>query len=498
MQIPTPYIAFWEGTAAANANYQYTDCGSDCDCGGACDCACPVSYPQPPTPVSLPSNLRPHPALQRLPLDERYAVAFVPSFSHVVVINAATWHLLQGLPAQDHQDTAVAAVITECYHSGLLIGAEEQTYHPTRANTLIAWLHVTRACNLRCTYCYLAPSGETMTEATGYHVVDAIFRSARAEGFTQVQLKYAGGEATLNLQRVAAIHRYACARGQALGISVTGRLLSNGTTLTNRRLALIAELGLQLMVSLDGLPSNSAPQRPTINGQASTVAALAGIERALACGLQPTVSVTITPASASGLPQLIAQLLTYQLPFTLNFARPTQSGQPMGLADEERIIQGMRAAYAVIATQPPRHSLLGTLLDRTNLGARHDQPCAVGTHYLVFDPQGRVAPCQMTITEPITDAHAANPLALVRADQRGVQNLSVTHKEACQACPWRYWCAGGCALVTHRATGRYDARSPNCRIYQALYPDLLRLEGLRLLQQCLSDVGTALSAKSNP
>jgi uncharacterized protein len=36
-------------------------------------------------------------------------------------------------------------------------------------------------------------------------------------------------------------------------------------------------------------------------------------------------------------------------------------------------------------------------------------------------------------------------------------------------------------VATYRATGRYDVQSPNCAIYQALYPELLRLEGQRLL-----------------
>jgi uncharacterized protein len=31
-------------------------------------------------------------------------------------------------------------------------------------------------------------------------------------------------------------------------------------------------------------------------------------------------------------------------------------------------------------------------------------------------------------------------------------------------------------------TGRYDRKSPNCHIYQALFPDVLQLEALRLLR----------------
>jgi hypothetical protein len=37
-------------------------------------------------------------------------------------------------------------------------------------------------------------------------------------------------------------------------------------------------------------------------------------------------------------------------------------------------------------------------------------------------------------------------------------------------------------VATFRATGRYDIKSPNCRIYKAIHPEALRLEGLRLLK----------------
>jgi len=37
-------------------------------------------------------------------------------------------------------------------------------------------------------------------------------------------------------------------------------------------------------------------------------------------------------------------------------------------------------------------------------------------------------------------------------------------------------------LLTYKATGRYDVKSPYCRVYKAIYPELLKLEGLRLLK----------------
>jgi uncharacterized protein len=88
----------------------------------------------------------------------------------------------------------------------------------------------------------------------------------------------------------------------------------------------------------------------------------------------------------------------------------------------------------------------------------------------------------MEIERTLVDVFSNDPLQLVRRDETLVQNLSVEEKEGCRDCTWRYWCSGGCAVATFRATGRYDIKSPNCNIYKAIYPEALKLEGLRLLK----------------
>jgi uncharacterized protein len=141
----------------------------------------------------------------------------------------------------------------------------------------------------------------------------------------------------------------------------------------------------------------------------------------------------------------------------------------------------MKQAFAVLEANLPERSLLGSLVDRAQFDQPHDKTCSVGDSYIVVDHKGNIAKCQMEIERPITSIYANDPLSHIRADTIGIQNLSVDNKEGCRSCEWKYWCAGGCPALTYRATGRYDVKSPNCRIYKALYPEVLRLEGLRLL-----------------
>ena len=51
----------------------------------------------------------------------------------------------------------------------------------------------------------------------------------------------------------------------------------------------------------------------------------------------------------------------------------------------------------------------------------------------------------------------------------------------------RFASSTGIDLDRRGWTGRFDVRSPNCRIYKAIYPEAVRLEGLRLLAGHASD-----------
>jgi uncharacterized protein len=238
------------------------------------------------------------------------------------------------------------------------------------------------------------------------------------------------------------------------------------------------------MISLDGIGSYHDSHRPYAGGRGPFKDVAQAVDVALANGLVPSISVTVSSRTASGLDDLMGWILERNLPFSLNFYRENElsaSHDDMRL-DEQRIINGMLAAFKVIENNLPRHSFLGGLVDRANLSSSHTHTCGVGQNYLVFDQNGQIAKCQMHIHKPITDIHEPDPLTVIRADMTGIQNISVDEKDSCKTCEWKYWCAGACPLETYHVTRRYDIKSPNCNIYKTLFPEALRLEGLRLLK----------------
>jgi uncharacterized protein len=239
-------------------------------------------------------------------------------------------------------------------------------------------------------------------------------------------------------------------------------------------------LNLRLMISLDGIGKFHDVQRVYPDGQGSFNAVSKAIDSAISYHLIPDISVTISGRNIDGLPELTAWLSERNLPFSFNFYRENElSASEKDLrVEEDKFIRGLLSAYRIIESYPNRNALSFPLADHADFSIPHLRPCSTGQSYLVFDHQGKVAKCQMDMGNTICDTHHSDPLSQIRISSNGIQNISVEEKEECQECEWRYWCAGGCPLLTYRASGSYHRKSPNCNIYKVIYPEIARLKEL--------------------
>ncbi|MFN8475039.1 MAG: SPASM domain-containing protein [Anaerolineae bacterium] len=390
--------------------------------------------------------------------------------------------VLESLP--DFAPNEVGGVVRDLWRHGFLLDSLPQRPFVSSQDTLIVWLHVTNACNLRCSYCYVRKTDGAMDEDTADSAISAIFKTAIAYRYGRIKVKYAGGEALLNFRRILETHDKAQALANHHAIKLEGVVLSNGIGLSKRHVDALQQRDLRLMISLDGVDAAHDAQRVFAGGSGSSARVRLGIETALQHGLVPTISVTVSASNAAALSETVEWLLDRDLPFSLNFYRECDASSTVESvsSSEQSIIDGMLNAFKVIENNLPRRSLLNSLVDRANLSMPHFHTCAAGTDYLVIDHNGHVTNCQMRLDSPVADIYAVDLLGAIRQSPLGIGNVSVDEKEECCSCTWKYWCAGGCPIETYRATGRYDLKSPNCHIYQTLYPAVVRLEALRLLK----------------
>lgn len=391
------------------------------------------------------------------------------------------------IPTSSNSASSLLQVISTFIASGFLLDLDQEPVvqsERAESSTLSAWLHITNACNLRCSYCYISKSSDSMEQETSKRVVDAVIRSALHHGYQGVHLKYAGGEAALKMPQVLAIHDYARQQAREHGLQLSATLLSNGTIMTQRMVKQLKERRIHVTLSLDGIGAAHDRQRPYINGLEGSFSMVERtISRLLENGLRPSINVTVSRWNVTDLPTLLSYILERDLHFKLSYYRENDCSS--SLADlqfsEGQMIDGMRAAFTYIEQHLPRRRIVNSLIDKGNMGTPHHYTCGIGRNYLVINQRGEVAKCQADITRVVTTIQADDPLQEIRDERSGMQAIDVDEKEGCRTCTWRYWCGGGCPLVTYRMTGRNDIRSPNCAIYKALFPEAVRLEALRLL-----------------
>lgn len=434
---------------------------------GQCDCACATALllTQKISLGLLWANLNEG---YCFPLSEQHILIFLPQqIANILVVNQSAWQTIL------EQSRAQEVLFEERAQSSL---RNEPDRGFALAPLLSAWLHVTSACNLSCPYCYVSKNGQKMDEATGLSAVEAVFRAAQQHDYGGVKLKYAGGEPALQFPLIQKMHEHARKQADVTGLELQEVLLSNGTILTPAILDFLAQEGIRLMISLDGMDEGHAKLRQFADGSSSLPGVVHSVQGALAAGLKPYLSTTVTRLNLDSLPLVVAFALEHGLPLSLNLYRESACAPDDGTlqATPKELIASIRAALKVIEEHLPPYRFIDGWLDLISFTGPREYHCSAGQDYLVIDTQGQIARCQMTMGEVVSHIYADDPLQ----DVRNCPSNSVEQMAACSACPWKYYCAGGCPLLS----GRSEGKSAYCEVYQAIFPELLRLEGLRLLK----------------
>ncbi|MDX8035289.1 SPASM domain-containing protein [Lentzea sp. BCCO 10_0856] len=463
------------------------------------DCACPTSGARAARPERTVHSGRPlvrSREVFELELDAGHWVLFAPQGNGgVVVVNEAGLDIFRRFhspvaPAElsGHEPEAVTQVVRRLVEQDLVHEPGTPAVASfAESRELTAWLHVTNACNLRCTYCYVHKSADEMDTALAKSSVDALVDSALRHGFRSLRLKYAGGEASLNAAVLLELHDHAVARCAEHGLDLSAVVLSNGVALPARFTRDLLQRSIRVMISLDSLGAAHDAQRPTLGGKPSAHLVMRTIDQLVERGLPPHLSITITSGNTADIASVVRFALARDLTFSFNFFRDNAcTSDASGLQYEQQaMVDGVTDAFAAIEEAMPPWSVLGSVLDRGQLTEPRRKSCGVGDDYVVIDQRGQISQCHMELGSPVGRIGADDPITAVR--RPGIRNLLAEEKEGCRDCTWRNWCTGGCSVATFRATGRFDVRSPNCGIYKAIYPAALRLEGLRVLRFADSD-----------
>lgn len=240
------------------------------------------------------------------------------------------------------------------------------------------FFHVTKACNLRCRYCYFSAANPLPDELSTAELCalwpDVV--AARPE-----KLVITGGEPLLRadlLDVLRALGRANSGGAVRVCLNTNGRLVTADVALALRGLV------HEVRVSVDGFREANDAQR----GDGSFDAAVGALEMLRAEGVPTKALVTVTPASLDGLGAWLATLVRRGV--TAINVNPTR---PVGRAGHELTVTSAEVAAAIERAMPAQARRPAVVEDDVP-----QSTCGVG-HFVNVMPNGDVYPCHV-LTDP--------------------------------------------------------------------------------------------------
>lgn len=317
-------------------------------------------------------------------------------------------------------------------------------------------LVLTHACDLACGYCSAgAKDGRRLDEALGRAAIARARRTVGPAG--TLELAFFGGEPLLEWPLARRLLLFAREGGP-----VQAQLTTNGSRVDEALAQELVALGVEVALSLDGLPEVHDAARRTAGGQPTSGRALRALDALLAAGAAPTVVSVVRPGTVDRLVEgarFLADRGARRLEPSLDWRAEWRE------PDVARLVEAVHGLGRLWAERQGDLSIgwLDAKLARLVGLARGAPPsCAFGRGEVAVAPSGRLYPCERLVEENrpglpqggwgarghvLDDVGPFGPLAV---------GSCASADPACGECAAAPACASGCACANLARTGRPD------------------------------------------
>lgn len=286
------------------------------------------------------------------------------------------------------------------------------------------YIHLTEDCNFSCTGCCTksdvlrGPTAKTIDIDLLRSGIKHIVRSSVEKGFTELTLKWAGGEPSLPKAFSLIEQAQPLIRELELrwGISLSQTILSNGVPLTQKKIDFLKKHNIHTVISFWGLENDNETLRSPHTHAKTFAKVRENIRRCVQTGLDFNVLTVIKPENAHVFAEVLNALYDPDNPdyflkdlgshapiaLAVNFYRPQQS-EELGrvLAEKKLVLNGIRMGFDVILELVHRGIAvsLPDVWDYLNLTRTTDRTCGIGKSYGSFGING-IASCHEDTSDP--------------------------------------------------------------------------------------------------
>jgi uncharacterized protein len=350
-------------------------------------------------------------------------------------------------------------------------------------------LHLTRACNLRCSYCYAPPQSDRgMTFETARQVMDL---GSRLNAGNSCGLVFFGGEPLLKEDLIREIVAEAKLRKKEGRGDYHYKMTTNGLLLSDSFLQFSVENEIVIAMSMDGVEAVHDRHRRLPNGGGSFAVLLPKLRRLLEVRPYASVLMVVEPDTVARLVESVCFLLDEGCRYLVVSLNYEAEWTEADMDELERQYERLGELY-VEWTRQERKFYLSPF--ETKLGSHIQGPnacidrCELGMKQISVDPQGFLFPCvQFVSAGPESRwciGHASTGIDETARDR--LRDESEREKESCKPCALRHRCFNTCGCLNWQTTGNVNRVSPVlCRHERMLIPIADR-------------IGATLYAERNP
>lgn len=318
-------------------------------------------------------------------------------------------------------------------------------------------INVTQVCNLHCTYCAAGGDGtfgdpvkKISVEKT---IPQLLFLLKRVPDGGHFQVTFLGGEPLLYPEGIQILAETVQNESQKRNIKNEFIVVTNGTLINEKTLAVLKNLKAHLTISIDGPASVNDALRPSKGGQAVTQKVIEGIQKLVAAKSQLG---KIGLSGVFGKTNLnIQQAFEFYRSFDVDWFDFTydhlETLPEISQAFTEKVLMVAEQAFAHGGESALRKiKFFDSLFSRLDQQEKLENYCGAGKSYFVMDARNNLYTCPWLVGESKEIVGTGQALWEAKLDP---YKAPLVEKNGCQNCWARFLCGGGCMYIHRNKTG---------------------------------------------
>ncbi|XGC80396.1 radical SAM protein [Bdellovibrio bacteriovorus] len=318
-------------------------------------------------------------------------------------------------------------------------------------------LNVTQLCNLHCTYCaaggdgtYGDPITKIAVDKTLPQIEFFINKLSEGSSFT---ITFLGGEPLLYPEALKAIADHALKLGGAKGIRTNFNVITNATLVNDKCLEILTSIKANVTVSIDGPPENHDKARPQKNGEGSSKAAIAGLQKLLSRKNELGKILIHAVFSKKNLEverayRFFAEFPVNAFEFTFDITESDATANSIFMNEMARVAE---LAYRRGGeTELRKISMFDAYFRALDDQQRTENHCGSGKSLLSIDSNNKIYACPLDVGQKSNQVGLAQE---IQSEKLAELQNPLIEKNNCQTCWARYLCGGGCMFVHKTLTG---------------------------------------------